>query len=76
LPLQALAFAYLSSNICLGIPFLELAGIPNPIEAKTSVENSSAKVVVQDSSDGEEEKQKEIFMSNVLVQTLPCKVMK
>jgi hypothetical protein len=73
-----LAFAYLSSNICLGIPFLELAAIPipNPIEAKTSVENSSAKFIVQDSSDGEEEKQKEIFMSNVLVQTLPCKVMK
>jgi hypothetical protein len=55
-----LAFAYLSSNICLGIPFLELAAIPipNPIEAKTSVENSSAKFIVQDSSDGEEENKK------------------
>jgi hypothetical protein len=55
---------------------LELAAIPipNPIEAKISVENSSANFLVQDSSDGEEENKKrdfhvKCFSANIAMQS-------
>jgi uncharacterized membrane protein len=73
-----LAFAYLSLNICLGIPFLELAAIPipNPIEAKTSVENSSAKFIVMGKKKTKRGFHVKCFSANIAMQSDEVEIIK